>query len=253
MHNAAVTSVTPNPALIADANVGTAGFVLAVAYDEPMDVSQAPTVSFPAENPGTSLTLNPAQSGWTNNTTYLACYDVTDANADLPNIDVQVTGAKNANGNPQAPADRTDVFSIDTQDPLVANVVADTALIADSKVGAAAFTLTITFSESMSTVVAPTISFPVENPVTTLTLNTSQSAWANNTTYVAKYDVVDADVALADVDVRVTGARDLAGNFQEPRPRLVFSVSTRRTRQWPVSHRTSSRWATLRLGRPRSL
>ena len=40
------------------------------------------------------------------------------------------------------------------------------------------------------------------------------TGWTNGTTYVAGYSIVDANETQAGVDVRVAGAKDLAGNLQ---------------------------------------
>ena len=64
-------NVTPSLTTIADSNVGTATFTLTVTYGEAMNTSISPTITFPAENPNNTLTLNAGQSGWTNITTYV--------------------------------------------------------------------------------------------------------------------------------------------------------------------------------------
>ena len=99
---ATVASVTPNHATINDANVGSQTFTLTVAYSQAMDTSQNPTISFPTA--GEDPTASPAaisfhSGGWTNSTTYVATYDVTNASVTIPAIDVQVSGGQAAGGN----------------------------------------------------------------------------------------------------------------------------------------------------------
>ncbi|MCX7422381.1 MAG: tandem-95 repeat protein, partial [Planctomycetia bacterium] len=101
----------------------------------------------------------------------------------------------------------------DTQAPTVLSVTPNTITISDDYIGTAEFSLTVVFSEGMDTSVTPTLSFPVENPNSTLTFNAGESGWLyGSTTYVAKYNVVDANKTLPNVDVRVSGGQDLAGN-----------------------------------------
>lgn len=51
--------------------------------------------------------------------------------------------------------------------------------------------------------------------------------WANNTTYVATYSVVDYDEAVANTDIRVTGALDAALNTHSLFDLFdVFSINT---------------------------
>ena len=114
------TGVTENPSVIADANVGDQTFTLTIGYDEPMDTGMAPTVSFATalEDPSSTIALDPA-SGWTNDTTYVARYDVVDANEEISDIDARVTGARDLAGNAQVQYDEADVFSIDTANPTI--------------------------------------------------------------------------------------------------------------------------------------
>ena len=48
-HNPLVTGVTVNHAVLVDANVGAGQFAISVAFDQPMDASPAPTISFSPE------------------------------------------------------------------------------------------------------------------------------------------------------------------------------------------------------------
>ncbi len=114
-----VSSLIPTPATVADANVGVATFAMTVTFNEAMNTAVAPAISFPVENPGGTLTFDGSVSGWSNNTTYVARYDVADLNVTLQNVDVRVTGAKDVAGNTQNQADFAAVFSIDTLNPTV--------------------------------------------------------------------------------------------------------------------------------------
>ena len=104
------------------------------------------------------------------------------------------------------------VFSIDNDAPIANTVVAAPALVNLSTIGNGTFTITTVFNEDMNIGVPPTITFPVENPATAITFNSG--SWAlDNRTYTATYNVANAVVLiLNDVDIRVTGAKDLFGN-----------------------------------------
>jgi hypothetical protein len=210
--NPTVTLITPSPLLIADADVGTGKFTVTVDYSEAMDTLVAPTIAF---TPGVSstLTLNAGSSGWTDSDTYVAVYDVADAGVNVPDVDIGVTGARDVAGNTQVAGNSTDAFDIDTQNPTVTLITPSPLLIADADVGTGKFTVTVDYSEAMDTLVAPTIAF-TPGVSSTLTLNAGSSGWTDSDTYVAVYDVADAGVNVPDVDIGVTGARDVAGNTQ---------------------------------------
>ncbi|QEL20720.1 autotransporter-associated beta strand repeat-containing protein [Limnoglobus roseus] len=205
--NPTVSSVTPSVATI---SAGASTFSITVVFSEAMNTTVNPTISFPVENPTGTLTFNAATSGWANGFTYVARYDMAGAGT-LPNVDVRVAGAQDVSGNVQTTFTAADLFSIDTQNPVVQSVTPGFAPLTDAAVGSV-FTVTVTYSEAMNTGVNPTVSFPVENPSAALTFDAGTSGWTSATTYVARYTIADANQTLADVDVRITGGVDLAGN-----------------------------------------
>ena len=210
--NPTVSSVTPNLTTIKDANVGTATFSVTVVYSEAMKAAPVPTLTF---TPGvaSTLTLNVGASSWTSNTTYVAKYDVADANITVLNVGIGVTLGEDAAGNVQVAYSGTNNFNIDTHHPAVTNVTPSLMIVTDASVGTATFALAILYDEAMDPLVPPTVTFPVENPATTLTLNLGASSWVGST-YVAVYNVADANATLPNVDVRVTGGKNLVGNPQ---------------------------------------
>ena len=221
---------------VADPNVGTATFTLTIVYSEPMNTSVAPTVTFPVEDPSATLTFN-ATSGWNDSTTYVAKYDVADVNATLANIDVQVggSGVKDLAGNSQVGATFADKFNIDTVNPTVSSVTPNLTNVLDANVGTATFTVTVVYSEAMKQTVAPTVTF-TPAVASTLSLNAA-SGWTGSTTYVAKYDVADANVTVPNIGIGVTLGQDAAGNVQAPTAAPTTSTSTRTTRRSPASRR----------------
>jgi hypothetical protein len=211
MSNPIVTSVTPAPAVIKDANAGASNFSLTMVYNKPMNMAIKPAIAFPTggENPAPTLSQNVVASTWLNNTTFQALFDVTDNGLLMSSIDVGVTGAQDLSANTQTPYNAGDNFSIDMQNPIVNSLTTSTASIVDGNVS---FDITVVYSENMNTGVNPSISFPVENPLSTLTF--SSGTWINATTYKASYTVTDANQNLPLIDIDVSGAKDLNGNTQ---------------------------------------
>jgi hypothetical protein len=94
-----ITDDTATPALLNDANVGTAVLSVTVHFSETMDLATIPTLAFSPELAAT-LTFNAAQSAWADADTYVATYDVADAGVKVDNVTVDVTGAKDGAGTP---------------------------------------------------------------------------------------------------------------------------------------------------------
>ncbi len=223
-----VSNITPNLLTIADGDVGANNFTLTVDYSEAMNTGTNPTVSFPTvgEDPTTTITFS--SGSWNTATQYVATYNVADNNDNIPNIDVQVSGAVDVAGNTQTVNNTNDVFSIDMANATVTSVTANVSPITDGNVGTGTFTLTVVYDKNMNTGINPTISFPTagENPLAnTLTFNSGN--WTNATTYVATYDVADANETILDIDLNVSGAQDASGNAQTAYSTINnFSIDT---------------------------
>ena len=220
MLNPAVVSVTPNLTTITDANVGSQKFTLTAVYSEAMNTSVNPAISFPTsgEDPTASPATLTFNSGvWSNSTTFVATYDVADQNVTTSNIDVQVSGGKDAAGNAPTSFTAPNNFSINTLSPSVVSVTPNLTSIADADVGTRTLTLTVVYAESLNTTITPTISFPTsgEDPTASpATLTLDSGGWLNSTTFVASYDVADQNLAMPNVDVEVAGAQDTGGHAQ---------------------------------------
>jgi len=233
--NPTVVSITPIPELISDDVAVVGQFKIEVEFSESMlkDGTATPEITFPVEDPSNTITF--VSGDWlvydNVHDTYEATYTVVDANVTLMDIDVHVEGAKdNPDGNIQDPYNELDVFDIDTENPYVVSVVANPLLITDSDEGDDKFTLTINYNENMHPEVRvmsdPVITFPVENPSSTIVF--SEGSWIDTDSYMAYYDVYDADVTLWDIDVHVESATDYpAENIQLPyNEEDVFSIDT---------------------------
>jgi|GEM_PF-6283847 len=102
----------------------------------------------------------------------------------------------------------------DTEKPSVTDVIlSDRILSAADAPGTATFVITVEFSEAMDANTGPVIAF---DPGTagTLVLNAGASGWVDSDTYEARYDVVDVDAEVFDIEITICCAQDVAGNAQ---------------------------------------
>ena len=201
--NPMVNQVTASATMLADADAGLP-FELSITFDEAMsDVD--PEITFIADIP--SLTHDAAASSWQGNT-YVAVFNLTDANVEVTNIPVQISGAADAVGNTQNVIYyANNLFSVDTQNPEAASITPSTVIINSG--GDASFAVTVNFTEAMDQSSAPDITF---TPAVPLTL-AATSGWDSDFTYTARYDVAAGEAAISDISVNVgTAAQDAAGN-----------------------------------------
>ena len=160
-----------------------------------------------------------------NSTTYTAEFTVIEGGADIPagdDIPVNLT-LDDSVGNTSTPytaAISQGSDAIDANSPAVSGAFSPSvAVITDAHVRTDGFTLSIDFNETMDAATTPTVSFPTggEDPTavgnSVATLANASGAWSNgDSTYTVTYDVADDDIVIEDIDVRVEGARDAAGN-----------------------------------------
>ena len=107
-------------------------------------------------------------------------------------------------------ATSTHDITVDTANPVVTSVALDASQITDADAGSIV-TATITFLEAMNMTVDPVVT---HNAGGSLTGGTG--SWLDDTHYQITYTAADANVELADVTFDVSGAKDLAGNLQDP-------------------------------------
>lgn len=211
--NPAVVDVNTNDALISDSNTGAGELELTFEFGEAMDISLTPQLIFTGDNPlAASLVNNASLSGWQDDHTYLATYDVLDAGEELNNINVSLTGAKDLADNNQLTSSPEHVFSIDTRNPVMLVLSANTYDINNENVGPGGFTLFAVFDETMNQSSSPVIQFPEEDPTGMISFNGALSGWLNSTTYQAEFDVSEITASIPDIDLQFAGLFDAAGN-----------------------------------------
>ena len=204
-----VLSVLPSVEVISDANDGQ-NFTLTAIFSEDMNTDIDPGLSFIGNNPvPTSLSINGL--GWLNPTTFVWTFTAADADEELHNITVQISGAENPMGDEAILFGDNTIFSVDTENPIV-DLYNFSGNVSDATVGTGTFSFTLDFSEVMDTNLIPDVSFPTEVADITLTQNFGLSTWIADTTYQVVYDVTDNQQTLNDIDLSTDNAQDLAGN-----------------------------------------
>ncbi|MDZ4824811.1 MAG: T9SS type A sorting domain-containing protein [Flavobacteriales bacterium] len=226
--NPVEASATVSNDNFADGDVGTDVLTITVVFDEAMNTSSTPTVSYPVED-GAAAGLTISSAMWLDNMTYEVMFDLSDANADVADIDVQLAGATDIAGNAQVVSLWEDALDIDTQNPMVTATTSGTDVVADADAATGSFTITLTFNEDMDTGTNPVVSFPNEDPLTNgLTYYGTESGWIDENTFEASYNVSDEGVELWNIDVEVNNAVDQMGNNQVASSSAdEFSIDTR--------------------------
>jgi hypothetical protein len=180
-----------------------------------MDQVVVPVVDFPVENASSSFAFNSALSFWTDSVTYVAVYDILDANVTLTDVDIESVNAEDLAGNVQTASINADVLQIDTQNPTVNTLLASDETVGDDQVPTG-FNLTFTFSEPMDILTDPTLVYPGGSPEAAITLDADASQWLNSTQYRVIYSVQDNNEEYNNIVLQLSSAKDSKGNIQNP-------------------------------------
>ncbi len=212
-----IASMTPSVTVISDSEVGNGVFEVVVQYDEAMLQTQSPVVSLSAaDDISGSVQFAPFDSDWIDDFTFAATFNVFDENIEVEDISVEVEFGKDAANNDQEPYEVLEWINLDTRNPEVTLLTANTYLVTSNNIGTEGFTLFALFDETMSQEDAPEIEFGPMDVSSILSVNNGASGWLNNTMYQMAYDVANQEFLAEDIAVTISQSRDLAGNLIEP-------------------------------------
>ncbi len=188
---------------------------LNIAYNEEMDNTTAPSISFSAAFSPTLL----AESGWSNAKTYTAKYSIPSSNLKVQSV-ITVQQAKDLAGNEQSVNNST-VINIDQRIPVLKNATMSPVIINRSTT-TAQLSLTFDNADGMSAS-APTIIF---DPNVSPAILVAGSGNCNGLVYIQNYTIDNSNSLKFDgVDVTVKDAKDDKGNIiKETTKADVFSI-----------------------------
>ncbi|WMN12196.1 T9SS type A sorting domain-containing protein [Marivirga salinae] len=220
-----VSQITATPVVLSDSDDGTDALEIKVTFNEIMDNSIIPIISFPnpAENPTNSLTGPNGNSGWSlDNTFYTFYFDLTDANELIENIDVLIKNAEDKSGNVLSDYTETDLFTIDTENPTAIDIsfnIAEVSRLDDQLV------LTATYNEAMDQ--NSIVNFNVNG---TANLDLVSSGWNSATEYEATFTHDLTEEETQNVIIEVAGGTDIVGNIAVTEQSGDFSIDTQKPR-----------------------
>lgn len=191
--------------VINDALVGES-LTIAIDFSEEMNQSFAPAWQFIGNDPlDAALSLTSEQ--WFDADTYQIVFTVTDGNIEMSNITIRIEGAEDNDGNEVVPMWKN-LFNIDTRNPLLAIESVTSTLINDATAEAGTWEVVYTFDQEMD---QATIITQNNGADLGLVYESASSAWQDEFTFRAVFNLVDADVAGSFVHA-LEGFTDLSGN-----------------------------------------
>jgi hypothetical protein len=158
-----------------------------------------------ANNAG--LTLS-ALSDWTSSTTYHAVFTLADANAEIFDGDIEISGAVDAAGNEQLITMLNDVISIDTRAPQ-GEVATSVNMVTDAEAGLT-LTISVTSDSPMNTTSNPVLVF--DGITESENFQFTNGQWIDGNTFEFTYAILDGNIQT-NAQIVIAGSTDENGNL----------------------------------------
>jgi hypothetical protein len=222
-----VLSLVPSINVVNTSNIGDT-ISLTVTYSELMDTTINPVTTFLNTYHPLINSLSLIQSGWENQSTFKLSYLISAYSETINNVSIQLKDAKNLAGKKQNPYVSLQAFRIDKSNPVVSSCVLNYNLINDN-IAANYLTIDVKYNEFCDANIAPTIQFnSAANTANTLTLNTTQSMWLNDSIYRTVYDVADNNEIIDSIVILISNVNDIASNTQVLfNDSMLFKIDTK--------------------------
>ena len=188
-------------------------FTLTLRFDRPMDPNSPPQIFLPADDPFSAAVFNDGELFWADPSRLQFAATVTNEAMEFGDIRVGLASLTDQDGVPMQPRMFVHPFVVDTRSPLVDTAIAAQPVLGRAHIGTAACTVELRWDEAMDTTDVPSVMAEADGlPVPALVLNSALGAWTDARTYRAVFDLLDVPATWQDIDLRVEGPRDVAGN-----------------------------------------
>ena len=206
--NPAIVTANLSSTLINDATA-VDGFITATLnFTEAVDQSTTPTITFADENIASAVSHNTSLSFWQSATSYQAFFDVIDSNIEGLG-EVTVTGVADINGNSMVAYVNSNLFELDTQNPI--SVLNTSELGINLQSLSNNFSIQAVFAEPMNATEIPTLQFSGSDISAVLGPLVSEG-WVDALTYQWTYNVNQVIDEISGINVLVSGGQDENGN-----------------------------------------
>ena len=199
-------------------------FTGTVYFNEAMDVAVEPELLFQYNSElYNSLVMNSFQSQWIDSTTFEAeIWALPDTN-NLIALDLNCISAEDRNGNMIIDSLYIDRLVSDLKHPEVISAASSFEIISDQIVGANDNYVEIEFNEPMDIEIQPLVYFEGGTNVNgSIQYNVLESGYTDSLNYRAYFQILDEDIEIDSIDLKITLGADKSQNSQENKTYPVF-------------------------------
>ena len=208
-----VSNIISNISLINDASTAQT-LSLTCIWDETCDTTVTPSIDFVSANyVNPTLVPQAGNSGWQNDTTYTLLYDIFDFNETINPLDINIQIGTDINGNEMNATTISAPFFIDTENPVLVDIVAADPLMTQEDLSNPTTNITLSFSEAMDVNSAVDAQLNTNGtPFGSLQYNSPATIWPANTTVQLQFLLFPDNNNLIPLDLSFTNLKDAAGN-----------------------------------------
>lgn len=221
-----ISLVVNNPILNINA-IGNNAISVTLVSDKPMQTNNLPTLSFSsAGNSLAVLELNTFLSSWLNETTCQMVYNLQNAPIDFSQVDIEVSNTLDLVGNMPSQVLFENQFILDTKRPEIDGFTLNYEVINDDAAQNGDYFIDLTFSEMMNTTTFMPLIVVLDElgaAVPGMSYNIFSSAWLDELTFRAAFNITDENFEMENLELRVSLARDIANNTMLLYSALAFS------------------------------
>ena len=191
---------------------------LVVYFDETMDTSFIPEIKLYNDNAvHESIVMNTFETFWSDSSTLnTELWVLMDTN-NLLNLDLICISARDINENVIIDSIFFSQFYSDLKNPEVDIALPISTIISDSLIGSNSYYVDISFDEDMDLGTIPLVVHESNNAVSgTIQYNLAESQFIDNYTYRAFFHIMDENIEVDTIDLKILFGKDFAGNTQFP-------------------------------------
>jgi hypothetical protein len=209
-----VTNFVPSASFINDSIVEFGEFYIDVIYNESCDINVTPVLTF--SNPSVLLNVlnpNPGQSSWLDAFTYRASFDLIDNNLEILNIGLLVDSAQDLASNPQFNFSITNLFDVNTVNPMLVNYSFSDTILSIADLGSNALICNFEFNQALQSNTPSNLILSMSNLIgTNLQLNPANTMWLDSFNVQLSYNLTLPSFESGLLDADLSNFKDGNGN-----------------------------------------
>ena len=211
-----LTELATNYQLLNIINTGNENLSLSLSFNEACQTTENPEITFPGISGADSIfVLIDSLSTWSNDSVFIAVYDVISGVEFTDSIDIQIGGVMDLAGNAMENFSVGNFLFLDTKSPDLVRLETDQTILNISTIDSTV-SVVLAFSEKCKTEEEPVISFLSDDGIQIDFIKIdSLSAWENDSVYSAQFNVNAEATNLQFIGIEVSGVEDLSQNEME--------------------------------------